>query len=148
MTNNRTIFTHLHWLAAALLILAFMISIPALAGDQQLPGTWRVAGTPDTETGIPPFVNFARIQKDGTIINTDPSEGAAVGHWQQLGGGNYLIEFYGFTELGGTTFQFKVSALVSQEDNNSFSGPFETEVSFLNGLPAGGFTGVVEATRL
>jgi len=132
------------WMA---LVLGLLLSLPAMAGDKKLPGTWEVVGTPDAGSMVDPFVNLARIDADGGIVNVDPSEGTAVGDWKYLGTGHYAVTFHGF--LPGGALRFKVEAVVLVSPGGSqFGGPFVTDVSDGSGNVVFSFGGEVQASRL
>lgn len=135
------------WVA---LVLGLVLSLPVLAGDNRLSGTWEVAGTPDATSQVEPFVNLARISRDGGIVNVDPNEGAAVGDWEHLQGHWYKVGFQGFLPAGnGPSLRFKVDAIVKLAGNGKrFRGPFVTDVMDSAGNVVFSFGGEVEATRL
>jgi hypothetical protein len=128
------------------LILGLVLSLPVLADDNKLPGTWEVTGTPDPASMVDPFVNLARISKDGGIVNVDPSEGTAVGGWKYLGAGHYVVTFHGFLPGG---LRFKVEGLVQTVDGGSrFTGPFVTDVMDPGGNVVFSFSGTVTGIRI
>jgi hypothetical protein len=139
-------------------LLAALLGSPAFAGpDDDFAGLWVVEGHPDSESGIPDFVNLATITRSapgsgyaakGQIVNLDPVEGAAVGGWERIDQHTYAVTFTGFLAADGATLRIVVHATVAlQADGDSFSGPFRTEVLDLEGNFVFSFEGTVSATR-
>jgi hypothetical protein len=142
-SNERTCGLVQVWVV---LILGLVLSLPAMARHNGLAGTWEVAGTPDPSSMVDPFVNLARISRDGSIVNVDPTEGAAVGEWRRVGPRTYTVTFYGFFP---GNLRFKVEGLVElSHGGNRFSGPFVTELSDSSGNVVFSFGGEVDASRL
>jgi hypothetical protein len=139
-------------------LLAALLGSPAFAspGDD-FAGLWVVQGQPDSESGIPDFVNLATITRSapgsgyaakGQIVNVDPVEGAAVGGWERLDKNTYAVTFTGFLVADAATLRIVVHATVElQAAGDSFSGPFRTEVLDLEGNFVFSFEGTVSATR-
>src|SRR5262245_54599027 len=71
-----------------------------LAKEPTLAGSWVVYVTPAPESGLPPFVNLTSFTKDGRMINSSPTDGAAVGEWIKTGSGQFASTFMGFTQVG------------------------------------------------
>lgn len=134
----------------SLLILAIGVG-PVIGAPNGSPpglaGSWRIDIQPDPASGMPPNVNLASFTRDGRVINVDPSVGTAVGEWDKSGG-EHGVTSSGFASFGGQTVQYKVRATLTVDPlGDTFSGPFRSTVSDLNGILTFSFEGTVSGTR-
>lgn len=153
---------------AAVLGVAALAGRPAgeaLAGGQEeLVGSWLVAGTPTGAPAAPPriLVSFTR---DGVALRTAPVRQAAPpalgtsamiigtthGGWYRTGRRSFVMTFVGlaFDEAGAflATQRVRVAAEVSP-DGDSFGGPFQTDFLAADGKLLASVKGTVQGTRI
>lgn len=136
-------------------VILLLLCLPASAAGpgvahtsgNQLAGAWEVNVNPDPGSGVPAVLNIALISRDGQIINTDSSEGTALGGWNHERQGIYSVTFYGFIPAAG--LRHRVTAEVTLSNSgNTFSGPFRTDVYDMSGTFLFSFEGQVNASRL
>jgi len=114
-----------------------------------LAGSWIVTVTPDPETGVPPFVNYAAMTKDGMIIGSNETGHASIGVWTRTAGNQSATTFMGFDTMDGQIIQYKVRSTVElSRDGEEFTGPFVTEIFDADGNTLFTVTGTIQATRI
>ncbi|NND45663.1 MAG: hypothetical protein HKN58_10090 [Xanthomonadales bacterium] len=127
-------------------LLTAAVSVPALAGGEDLEGLWEIQGTPDGAPG-PAFTNRAHFHKNGLLVNIDPWFGTGLGQWEKTGGGQYTLSFTHYFLDGADVGEVTVSAeaTVSQDKQTQY-GDFLTEIT-INGFLVDSFEGTVVGTR-
>ena len=125
------------WSAAALSILLLTPAHAQNSGFKTLVGTWRVTVSPD---GIPPFQAFNTFNADGTSIEFDNSNPAAlqtiaIGPWERVGDRDYaFVEVNQVFDDHGYAGEVRVRAkLTLDASGDSFSGPFTFQVVDIGG---------------
>jgi hypothetical protein len=111
-------------------------------------GSWIVNGTPDPQSGIPQFVNFSTMTKDGSIINIDPLDGTGVGEWKKSGDHKYSVTFRGFTVIDGQSMHYRVRGEIQLgKGGNQFDGEFVTDIFDPDGNIVFSVPGTIHAER-
>ncbi len=109
-------------------------------------GTWKVSIEPE---GMPPFVNYSSMTKDGRIINSNQIGLTSLGEWERDGDHQFISTFWGFEESNGQIIRYVVQSTVELgKDNETFSGPFTTTVYDSEDNLLFQMVGTVYATRL
>jgi hypothetical protein len=128
------------------LVLVLLAALPLQASGQSLAGLWEIEGTPEGAPG-PAFTNLSQTTTDGRVINLDPWFGTGLGQWQRVHGQTYVIEFTHYFLDGGAVGEVRVHGQVElSPDRQSFSGPFETQIS-IGGIVVDTLSGTVDAQR-
>ena len=92
-------------------------------------GTWEISGTPAANNcGInDPFTNVAVISFDGTIVNSDPIVGTAVGEVFRKGRLTYGVGFFGaFSPAPGVLVKYEVQGTLDANWDGTATGQFRT----------------------
>lgn len=114
-------------------------------------GVWQITGTPESGSGIDPFVNIATIAADGTITNADPFLGVGVGKAVRIRGREYRLTFYTLTSaLTGFPARLAIYGTGTLDPRGTLSGTFRAELTSADGsTPLGvSYTGTVQGQRL
>ena len=92
--KTRNPFTKAVFTAIIIILFSATISQGAIAneGFRSPVGSWFVVITPDAG-GPPPFTNLATLNREGTIITSDPVTGAGHGAWKQTGTRDFEVKF-------------------------------------------------------
>ena len=118
------------------------------AEEATLAGSWVVYVTPVPESGIPPFVNLTAFTKDGRMINSSPTDGAAVGEWIKTGSSQFASTFMGFTKVGQDFLLLKVRATAEvNKSGDTFAGPYQVDIFDGEGDVVISVNGTVWGTR-
>ena len=155
MIMGRRIFQYIT--IAAMLATSATAAAQSSASGQTLEGAWNVA-VAFNEPGLPPCAPAPSVVTTtspgrGTVIADScyASESAGYGSWVRAGNNQFAIAFVGnsFGSDGTVGSTYKVRAWVSlTTTQNSFVGPFTTEIFDLGGNLLATFTGTVTATRI
>lgn len=141
------------WLAAALTLTAFVISVALNAQSnsdhsRQLAGSWIVAVSPTLSSGIPAFVSVTSIMGDGRLLNVHPGFGTSVGEWTRKPSGSYAVTFVGLIPADNTVLKSRVRATLDVDSTgHSFTGPFQTDIFDALGNLVQSFSGTVTGVR-
>lgn len=139
------------------LVLAASASLPAPDAQAgfvapRAVGTWQITGTPDPNACnvTSPFTNFAVIGRDGTLVNTDPVVGTAVGEAFRIRRATYGVGFFGFiAPAPGILFKYEVQGTLRISWGGTASGRFRTIVTDVSGaLPPCVYEGTIDAEKL
>jgi hypothetical protein len=115
------------------LMVALLVTVAsAQSGSAEkatLAGSWVIYVTPAPEGDIPPFVILRAFTKDGGMINSSPTNGAAVGEWIKTGPRQFASTFMGFTKVGEDFLLLKVRESVEiNERGDTFAGPDQIDI--------------------
>lgn len=72
-------------------------------GRRSLVGSWFVVISPDLG-GPPPFTNLATLNRDGTIVASDPVLGSGHGAWKRTGKRDFEIKFLTLVDPNDPSF--------------------------------------------
>lgn len=115
-------------------------------------GTWQITGTPaPNNCNVDnPFINFSVITRDGTMVNTDPDVGTAVGEAFRIGRSTYGVGFFGFIAPGpGILLKYEVQGTLRVRFDGTANGRFRTIVSDVAGvMPSCVYEGTIDAQKL
>jgi hypothetical protein len=85
--------------------------------------------TPVPESGLPPCMNLTAFSKDGRMINSSPTDGAAVGEWTKTGSSQFAATFMGFAKAGEDFLLLKVRATAEvHKSGDTFAGPYQVDI--------------------
>jgi hypothetical protein len=116
---------------------------------RSLAGSWIINITPAPETGVPPFVNYSAMTKDGRLISSNDAGHTSVGEWSRTAGNQFAVTFMGSEVSDDQTTPYKVRSTVElSQDGEEFTGPFITEVFDADGNVIFTRTGTIQATRI
>ncbi len=115
-------------------------------------GTWQISGTPNANPcGInDPFTNVAVISFDGTIVNSDPAVGTAVGEVFRTGRFKYGVGFFGaFSPAQGVLVKYEVQGTLNANWDGTATGQFRTILTQVGSpLPPCVYEGTISAQKL
>ena len=135
-------------LAIALSVQAYATST-AEAKSNDLTGSWTITIIPSADTGVPPFMNFSSMTKDGLVINSDDVGLASLGVWEKVSDHTYRTTFQGFFVQDDMQMRYQVRATLElSADGEHFSGPFTNNIYDLDNNPFFEISGTVEADRM
>ncbi len=151
-----------NYLAFCLLVLAGFPS--ALADDtfgRTLVGSWEVFIT--NEQGLPPNLDMATVNRDGTLTNSDSVFGTGHGAWKRTGNGRFAMKFrtpilatasgspFFFPFPPGSVLTVSAEVMVAEDGMGAF-GPYQAVVHAPDGLggqiPVFDFNGNVAFSRI
>lgn len=115
-------------------------------------GTWQITGTPAANACNvnAPFTNVAVISLGGTLVNSDPVVGTAVGEAFRIGRSTYGVGFFGaFSPAPGLLIQYEVQGTLEANWDGTGTGQFRTTLTEVNGLlPPCTYEGTLAAHKL
>lgn len=151
-----------NYLVFCLLVLAGLQS--ALADDtfgRTLVGSWEVFIT--NEQGLPPNLDVATVNRDGTLTNSDSVFGTGHGAWKRTGKGQFAMKFrtpilatasgppFFFPFPPGSVLTVSATVMVAKDGMAAF-GPYQAVVHAPDGLggqiPVFDFNGNVAFSRI
>lgn len=146
-----------HYILIAAMLSCSTTTAQSLLPVQTLEGAWN-ASLVFNEPGLPPCapapaLAVATAPGRGTMVAEScyASESAGYGAWLRTGNNQFAITFIGnsFGADGTVSGTYKVRAWVSlNSTQNSFTGPFTSEIFDLGGNLLVTFTGTVTGTRI
>ena len=133
--------------------ISFATAPAAQAGFTPLiAGTWQITGTPAPNAcGVDdPFTNVAAISFDGTIVNSDPVVGTALGEAFRIGRRTYGVGFFGaFSPAPGVLVQYEVQGTLEANWDGTASGQFRTILTQVGSpFPPCTYEGTIEGYKL
>ena len=135
--------------AGAALVYAQPRLMAADRDPHSLVGSLTISVIPAPGAPIPPFVNYVAYTKDGLTICSRENGQAGVGTWIRTGGNQFAATFTGIDVSDGQTIQYKVRTAVELgQDGETWTAPFITEISDLDGNPLFTITGTSQGTRM
>ena len=122
-----------------------------IVGGAGFVGSWIVSGVADGGV-IPPFTKVATVNRDGSLINSDPAFGTGIGVWRRIGRSRFVCTFVtmipddaGFTPGSSMTV---VGKLTVAAGGGSASGPYRTVIEHPNIGEILSFTGTLSFDRI
>ncbi len=114
-------------------------------------GSWVVSGVADGDV-VPPFTNVSTVNRDGSLINSDPDFGTGVGVWRRIGPNLFVGKFItmipddaGFPPGASLTVE---SIVTVADGSGTASGPYLTVIEHPNIGELLSFTGTVSFDRI
>ena len=141
-------------LISVLAAAVWLFTVPGARADfvPQVAGTWQITGTPaPNPCGVDaPFTNVAVISIDGTLVNSDPQVGTAVGEVFRIKPRRYGGGFFGlFSPAPGLLFQYEVQGTLKVNWDGTAAGKFRTILTETNGLvPQCIYEGTIDGHKL
>ena len=114
-------------------------------------GAWVVSGVADGDV-IPPFTNVSTVNRDGSLVNSDPDFGTGVGVWRRIGPNLFVGKFVtivpddaGFPPGALLTVE---STVTVADGSGSATGPYVSVIEHPDIGELLSFTGTVSFDRI
>ena len=162
--KGKTMFRPLRLIAASCLALLILTGFqPALADEpgRTLVGSWEVFIT--NNQGLPPALDLATVNRDGTMTNSDSLFGTGHGAWKHAANGHFKMKFrtpilatasgppFFFPFPPGSVLTVTATAMLAKDGMTAF-GPYEAVVHAPDGtggvVQVFGFNGDIALSRI